>query len=107
MSVVPVYDICMTEPLVMLSRRRRKDISCGARPGLVGEEERICEMWTGRPVKVERTSRCVRDLCVVNRRNSGAGAAILCCGVKVFKEVLRNRYGRNHLFCQSKSDAIA
>ena len=33
-------------------------------------------MWTGRPVSVERTSLCVRDLCVVNLRNSGAGVAM-------------------------------
>lgn len=38
------------------SRRRRKDISCDARPGCVGEDERIWEMCTGRPVRVERTS---------------------------------------------------
>lgn len=52
----------MEEPLVMASRRRRKEISWGARPGEVGEEERIWEMWTGRPVSVERTRRCARDL---------------------------------------------
>jgi hypothetical protein len=61
----------------MESRRRRKEISWGARPGLVGEEERIWEMWMGFPVKVERTRRWVRDLWVVKRRNSGAGAAIM------------------------------
>lgn len=60
--VVPVYDICRREPFVMESRRRRKEISCGARPtALVGEEDRIWEMWMGRPVKVERTRRWVRD----------------------------------------------
>ncbi len=42
--VVPVYDICMTEPLVILSKSRRKDTSWGARPGFEGDEERICEM---------------------------------------------------------------
>lgn len=49
------------EPLVMLSRSRRKEISCGRRPGEV-EEERICEICIGRPVSVERTRRCARDL---------------------------------------------
>jgi len=47
---------------VILSRRRRKEISCGARPGFVGDEERIWEIWMGRPVSVERTRRWVRDL---------------------------------------------
>lgn len=64
----------------MLSRRRRKEISCAARPGLVGDEERIWEMWIGRPVRVERTRRWARDLWVVKRRNSGAGAAIVFGG---------------------------
>jgi len=60
----------------MDSRRRRKDISWGARPGVV-EEERIWETWMGRPVRVERTSRWLKDLWVVNRRYWGAGAAIV------------------------------
>lgn len=57
----------------------------------MGEEERICEMWMGRPVRVERMSRCVKDLWVVKRRNSGAGAAIVLliegCGVVVSKSL--------------------
>ena len=61
----------------MESRSRKKEISCGARPGLVGEEERICEMWIGLPVRVEKTRRWVRCLWVVKRRNSGGGAAIV------------------------------
>ncbi len=61
----------------MASRRRRKEISCAARPGLVGEDERICEMWTGRPVRVERTRRCARELWPVKRRNSGADAVMV------------------------------
>lgn len=81
MSFVPVYEICIVVPLVMLSRRRRKEISCGARPGFVGEEERMLEIATGRPVSVERTSRWARDLCDVKRRYSGAGAAIVLCGL--------------------------
>lgn len=56
-KVVPVYDIWREEPLVMASRRRRKEISCGARPGFVGDEDRIWEMCIGRPVSVERTRR--------------------------------------------------
>jgi len=35
------------------------------------------EIATGRPVKVERTRRWVRDLWEVKRRYSGAGAAIV------------------------------
>ena len=66
--------------MVIESSSRKKEISCGARPGFVGEEERISEMWMGFPVSVERTSRCVRCLCVVKRRNSGAGAAMRCFG---------------------------
>jgi hypothetical protein len=61
----------------MESRSRRKEISCGARPGLVGEEERIWEMWIGLPVSVERMRRVVRWWWVVKRRYSGAGAAIM------------------------------
>jgi hypothetical protein len=84
-NVVPVYDICITEPFVTLSKRRRKEISCGARPGFVGDEERIWEIWMGLPVSVERTRRCVRDLWVVKRRNSGAGVAIAICFGEVVK----------------------
>jgi hypothetical protein len=61
----------------MESRRRRKEISCGARPGCVGEEDRICEMWMGFPVSVERTRRCVRWLWVVKRRYWGVGVAMV------------------------------
>ena len=61
----------------MESKRRRKDISWGARPGDVGEEERICEMWIGFPVRVERTRRVVRCWWVVKRRYSGAGVVIV------------------------------
>lgn len=43
----------------------------------MGEEERILEIATGRPVSVESTSRWVSDLCEVKRRYSGVGAAIL------------------------------
>jgi len=45
-------------------------------------------MWMGRPVSVERTSRCMSDLWVVKRRNSGAGVAILvmaCTELKSLK----------------------
>jgi len=70
-TVVPVYDICMELPLVMASSRRRKETSWGARPGCVGDELRILEICTGRPVRVDRTSRWTKDLCPVKRRNSG------------------------------------
>jgi hypothetical protein len=62
-----VYEISICEPFVKVSSRRRKEISWGASPGLVGLEGRICEMWTARPRRVERTSRDVRDICDVNR----------------------------------------
>lgn len=75
--VVPVYEICMELPLVTASRRRRKEISLGERPGFVGDELRILEMWTGRPVSVDRVSRCVNERCPVNRRNSGVESAML------------------------------
>ena len=58
----------MWEPLVRDSRRRRKEISWGARPGDVGEFERIWEIWTARPRRVERTRREARDLWPVRRR---------------------------------------
>jgi hypothetical protein len=67
----------MTEPFVILSKRRRKEISCGVRPGFVVDEERIWEMWIGFPVSVERTRRWASDLWVVKRKNSGAGVAIV------------------------------
>lgn len=67
----------MELPLVTASRRRKKEISWGARPGFVGDELRILEMWIGRPVSVDRISRCVKDRCPVNRRNSGVEFDIL------------------------------
>jgi len=60
----------------MLSSSRNKDISCGKRPGVM-EEERIWEMWRGRPVKVERIRRDVSDLWVANLRNWGNGAVAI------------------------------
>lgn len=65
----------MEEPLVIDSSRRRKEISWGARPGVV-DWERIWEMWRGRPVRVERTRRWVRERWLVKRRYSGGGADI-------------------------------
>jgi hypothetical protein len=44
-------------------------------------------MWMGRPVSVERTSRCVSDLWVVKRRNSGAGVAIVVMACREFKSL--------------------
>lgn len=43
----------------------------------MGEDERICEMWTGRPVSVERTRRWFRDLWLAKRTYSGTGVAIM------------------------------
>jgi hypothetical protein len=56
---------------VTVSRRRRREISKGARPGFVGEELRILETYIGLPVKVERTSRCARKRCPVKRTKTG------------------------------------
>lgn len=67
----------MELPLVTASSRRKKEISWGARPGFVGDVLRIFEMWIGLPVSVERIRRWVKDLCPVNRRNSGVEFDIL------------------------------
>lgn len=62
----------MWEPFVRASRRRRREISCGARPGDVVEEGRIWEIWMGVPVRVLRRRR-VRMLVWVLRRRGGVG----------------------------------
>ena len=61
-----MYEISMCEPLVRRSRRRRREISEGESPGEVGEVLRICVMWIGRPWRVERRRREVREEEVVN-----------------------------------------
>lgn len=89
----------------MESSRRRKDISCGARPGEVGEMERIWEIWRGFPVSVERTRRDVKCWWVVKRRYSGAGAVamigeyISCCKERMAEEEIR-RDVANYPFCR-------
>ena len=65
----------MWEPFVTASRRRKKDISYGARPRFVGEEDRISDMRTARPVSVERSSRWAKNRWVV-KRTGGCGVAI-------------------------------
>jgi hypothetical protein len=80
---VPVYEICITLPFVMVSSKRKKDISCGRRPGVV-EDERIWEICSGLPVSVERTSREVSDLWVVNLRNWGGGAVAILAGFGMY-----------------------
>lgn len=75
-TMVPLYEISIWEPLVTASRRRRNEISWGARPGFDGELERIWEMWTGLPVRVARTRRYARFFCDV-RRTGGWERAIL------------------------------
>lgn len=67
----------MCEPLVMDSRRRRKETSWGARPGAVGEDERIWVMRMGRPVKVASTRRWTRYFEPVNFRGAGAVVAAM------------------------------
>lgn len=94
----------MEEPLVMDSSRRRKEISWGARPGVV-DEERIWETWSGRPVSVERTRRCVSDLWLVKRRYSGGGADMLrvwCVKVSVVAE--DKKVMVSQLFCHLPPD---
>lgn len=81
--VVPEYEICMEEPLVTASRRRRKETSCGARPGFVGEELRILEMWMGRPVRVAMVRRRVKDRWPVNRRYSGEEPDIVALCIRL------------------------
>jgi hypothetical protein len=90
----------------MESRSRRKETSCGARPGCVGDEERICEIWIGRPVRVERTRRWVRDLWVVKRRYSGGGAAIFVFCVLCFVEGLLEWKGSDFEVLESLSQNI-
>jgi hypothetical protein len=77
----------MTLPLVTASRRRRKETSWGARPGLVGEPLRILEMWTGRPVRVDRTRRWVKAWCPVKRKNSGLSPDMAVDGEVLVSEI--------------------
>ena len=42
----------------------------------MGDEVRILDIWTGRPVSVENTRRCIRDLCDSNRKGGDEGAAM-------------------------------
>lgn len=67
----------MCEPFVTASSRRSRLTSWGARPGAVGEEERICEMRIGRPVRVARMRRCARYLWPVNLRGGGDGVVAI------------------------------
>ena len=69
--MVPVMENSIREPLVIVSRRRRKEISWGRSPGLVVELERIWDMRIGRPVRVLRTRRWTRYLEPVKRRGGG------------------------------------
>lgn len=50
----------------MDSRRRKSEISCGARPGFVGFLDRIWEMCMGRPWSVARTRREHKEWWPVN-----------------------------------------
>lgn len=61
----------------MVSKSRRNETSCGASPVLACEEERICEMRTGRPVKVASTSRDVICAEPVKRRGACVGAVAM------------------------------
>jgi hypothetical protein len=66
--VVPVMENSIAEPFVIESKSRRKETSWGANPGFVCDEARICEMRTGRPVRVARTRRVVRWPAPLNLR---------------------------------------
>lgn len=78
----------MELPLVTASRRRRKETSWLASPGLVGDDGRICDILTGLPVSVERTRRCRRDLCPV-KRNGGCAVVDICrkCIIEIGQSV--------------------
>ena len=49
-----MYDISICDPFVIESSNRRNDISCPAKPGFVGDDDRICDMCIIRPVNVAR-----------------------------------------------------
>lgn len=85
-SVVPVYENSMCEPFVMDSRRRRKDTSCGARPGAVCEDALICDTRIGLPVRVAKTSRWTRYLDPVNL--SGGRLCAVVMFADIFVEIL-------------------
>ena len=57
---VPVEESSMMLPFVTASSKRRKDTSCVARPGCVGDVARILEMRIGLPVRVESVRRSVK-----------------------------------------------
>lgn len=59
---VPVDDNSMILPFVTASSRRRKDTSCDAKPGCVGDVERIFDIRIGLPVRVESVSLSVKYL---------------------------------------------
>lgn len=56
-------------------------------------------MWTGRPVSVERISRCVKDRWPVNLRNSGVEFDILAGyrGIVMEFAASQNRSDKNYL----------
>ena len=70
-------EMSIWEPLVTASRRRRKEISCGARPGEDGELGRMEVIWMERPVRVERTRRVVMEDWVVKRRGLRDSSAMV------------------------------
>lgn len=47
----------MELPFVTASSSRRNEISGGLNPGFVGDDDRILEMCTGRPVRVDNIRR--------------------------------------------------
>ena len=75
--VVPVYENSMCEPFVMDSSRRRKDTSCGARPGDVCDDALICDIRMGLPVRVAKTRRWMRYFDPVNLRGGAVCAVVI------------------------------
>ena len=68
----------------MASSSRRKETSCEARPGFVGDDDRIWDIRIARPVSVARTRRRVSARWVVNFRGGGEDVAILAAGCFVW-----------------------
>lgn len=91
----------MCDPFVIASSSRRNETSCGASPGAVCDEERICEIRIGRPVSVARTSRWMRYLEPVNFSGAGAGAVV------ILTLSCRKRLGETRKREISKSDTYA
>jgi len=86
----------------MASSSRRKETSCEARPGFVGDDDRIWDIRIARPVSVARTRRRVSARWVVNFRGGGEDVAILAAGrfLRIFLIAYPDGYHMNLFFCR-------